>query len=89
MILEEFTQIATYGIQTAILVSLPPLLMGLAAGVMISIVQAATQINDSALAFLPKILATIAALLIFGSWMISEMATFSAYSFNQIPNVTM
>ncbi|MCC6932439.1 MAG: flagellar biosynthetic protein FliQ [Deltaproteobacteria bacterium] len=89
MILEEFTQIATYGIQTAILVSLPPLLMGLVAGILISIVQAATQINDSALAFLPKILATVAALLIFGSWMISEMANFSTYTFNQIPNVTM
>ena len=89
MTIEDYTQITTYGIQTAIMVSMPPLLLGLAAGVLISIFQAATQINDSALAFIPKIVATVAALLIFGSWMISEMTTFSIYTLNQIPNVTM
>lgn len=89
MTIEDYTQIATLGIQTAILVSAPPLLMGLTAGVLVSIFQAATQINDSALAFIPKIAATIGALLIFGSWMISELTTFSTYTLNQIPNITM
>ena len=89
MTLENYLQISTYGIQTAILVSMPPLLMGLIAGVCISVFQAATQINDAALAFIPKIVATVAALLIFGSWMISEMVGFTTYTFNQIPHVTM
>ena len=89
MTTEDFLHISTLGVQTAIMVSAPVLLLGLVAGLAISIFQAATQINDSALAFIPKIIATVAALLIFGSWMISEMTTFSVYTLNQIPNVTM
>lgn len=85
---EEFLNISTYGIQTAILISAPVLLLGLAAGLMVSVFQAATQINDAALAFIPKILATVAALVFFGSWMVAEMATFSTYAFEQIATVT-
>ena len=88
MTLEDFMHISQIGIQTAMMVSAPVLLMGLAAGLAISIFQAATQINDAALAFIPKILATVAALMFFGPWMISEMATFATYAFNQIPAVT-
>ncbi len=87
MQLEDFLHVAEYGIQTAMIVSAPVLLLGLAAGVSVSIVQAATQINDSALAFMPKILATVVALLFFGPWMISRMAAFATYAFDQIPYV--
>ncbi|MCC6220148.1 MAG: flagellar biosynthetic protein FliQ [Deltaproteobacteria bacterium] len=88
MDIEDFIRISSFGIQTAIVVSAPVLLLGLVAGVSISIVQAATQINDSALAFIPKILATVAALFFFGSWMISKMAYFATFALNQIPQVT-
>lgn len=87
--LEEFIYLTSSGIETAIFVSAPVLLLGLAAGLAISIFQAATQINDAALAFIPKILATVAALFFFGPWMISRMAAFATHSFGQIPNVTM
>jgi len=89
MSIEDFMRVATFGVQTAMIVAAPVLGLGLAAGLVISIFQAATQINDAALAFIPKILATVLALFFFGPWMISEMATFTTYSFNQIPNVTM
>jgi flagellar biosynthetic protein FliQ len=88
MTIDDFLTIASEGVQMSILVSAPVLLMGLVAGVAISIVQAATQINDSSLAFIPKILAVTAALMIFGPWMMSKLATFTTMAFNQIPNVT-
>jgi len=89
MSLEEFLQISQMGIETAILVSAPVLLFGLTAGIAVSMFQAATQINDAALAFIPKILAAVIALAFFGSWMISQMAAFASYTFSQIPNVTL
>ncbi len=88
MKLEDFLHIASFGIETAMMVSAPVLLFGLIAGVLVSILQAATQINDAALAFIPKITASIGALLVFGPWMISRMAAFATYAFGQIPNIT-
>lgn len=88
MTLEDFMHISQIGIETAMLVAAPVLLLGLSAGLLVSIVQAATQINDAALAFIPKIIATVVALMVFGPWMISEMASFATYAFNQIPAVT-
>jgi len=87
MQLEDFLHVSEYGIQTAMIVAAPVLLGGLAAGIAVSMFQAATQINDSALAFIPKIAATIVALLFFGPWMISRMAAFATFAFDQIPNV--
>ncbi len=86
--IEEFMRVTTFGIETAMVVSAPVLLLGLAAGLMVSVFQAATQINDAALAFIPKILATVLALFYFGPWMISKMAAFATFSLNQIPHVT-
>ena len=87
MQLEDFLHLSQLAIQTAVIVSAPVLILGLTAGVVVSIVQAATQINDAALAFIPKIAAAVVALLFFGSWMISQMATFATFAFDQIPNV--
>lgn len=81
---DSFVQVANFGIQTAMMVSAPVLLCGLAAGVIVSIVQAATQINDAALAFIPKIGAAIGALIVFGPWMTSKMTAFAIYAFEQI-----
>lgn len=48
----------------------PTILFGLIAGVAVSIFQATTQINDFTLVFVPKVLATVLALVLFGSWML-------------------
>lgn len=88
MTIEDFLHVAHFGIETAVLVSSPVLICGLAAGIAVSVVQAATQISDAAFAFIPKICAAVISLMIFGPWMISRMAAFATYSFGQIPNVT-
>ncbi len=87
MDLEFFLRVASYGVQTAMMVSAPVLGFGLVAGVGVSIMQAATQINDAALAFIPKIVAAVVSLLIFGPWMIAELVTFATFSFNSISQV--
>lgn len=88
MELDDFIRVVSLGIETAMLVSAPVLLFGLCAGVLVSIFQAATQINDAALAFIPKIAASVAALVIFGPWMISRMVAFTLFALNQISNVS-
>lgn len=87
MDINKYLEVAQFGIQTAMMVSAPVLLSGLAAGISVSIFQAATQINDAALAFIPKIGATVIALIVFGNWMGSKLTHFAIYSFSQIANV--
>ncbi|HMO18405.1 MAG TPA: flagellar biosynthetic protein FliQ [Oligoflexia bacterium] len=84
MDIEGFSRVASLGIQTAMLVSAPVLICGLTAGIAVSVFQAATQINDAALAFIPKIAAAVGALMVFGPWMSSKMTTFAIYAFEQI-----
>lgn len=84
MEVDGFIEVANFGIQTAMMVSAPVLLCGLVAGVLVSVVQAATQINDAALAFIPKIAAAIGALIVFGPWMTSKMTGYAIYAFEQI-----
>ena len=64
--IDDFLHFGQYGVETAVLVSAPILLLGLMAGLAVSIFQAATQINDAALAFIPKIAATVIGIMLFG-----------------------
>lgn len=61
---------------TVIKVSAPMLLMGLTVGLIVSIFQAVTSIQEATLAFIPKILAVFVSILIFGPWMLSTMLEF-------------
>ncbi|MCF8564768.1 flagellar biosynthesis protein FliQ [Alicyclobacillus tolerans] len=58
-------------------ISAPMLGLGLAAGLIISIFQATTQIQEQTLAFIPKVAAVIAALMIFGPWMLITILDFT------------
>ncbi|EKD38149.1 MAG: hypothetical protein ACD_75C00845G0003 [uncultured bacterium] len=64
-------------IQTVLLGSAPMLIIGLIIGLIISIFQAATQINEQTLTFVPKIIAVFVAMLIFGPWLINLLVTFT------------
>lgn len=87
MLIDEFLRFGQVGIETAMLVAAPILVLGLAAGLTVSILQAATQINDAALAFIPKIGAAVAGLMIFGHFMVNRIAGFTEWVYGQIPNV--
>ena len=71
-------------IQMAGLLSLPALLLGLFVGLLVSIFQAVTQIQEQTLALIPKIIAIVAALMVFGGWMLSQMVTYTERVFNQM-----
>lgn len=60
-------------IKTVILGSAPPLLLGLIVGIVVSIIQTITSINEQTLAFIPKILAVFLSLIIFGPFIISTI----------------
>ena len=64
--------------------SLPMLGAALVIGVLISIFQATTQINEQTLAFVPKIIGILFAFLIFGGWIISKVTGFTTEIFSSI-----
>ena len=61
------------GLYTVLLVAAPPLVMGLAAGLIMAIFQTVTSIQEPTLAFIPKILAVLGALIIAGPFMINQL----------------
>lgn len=64
-------------IQTILMAAAPMLLIGMAIGLMVSIFQAATQINEQTLTFVPKIVAVFLTLLFTGPWLIKLLTTFT------------
>jgi flagellar biosynthetic protein FliQ len=81
---ESVMTIGRDAMQVTLMVAAPILLVILVIGLAVSIFQAATQINDAALAFIPKVTATVVALLVFGNWMTSKMTYFAIFAFEQI-----
>ena len=55
----------------------PPLLVALAVGLLIALLQAVTQINEATLAFVPKVLALCAALMVLGPYMLSTLSSYT------------
>ncbi|WP_371826346.1 flagellar biosynthesis protein FliQ [Alicyclobacillus fastidiosus] len=67
----------------------PVLLLGLAVGLLVSIFQATTQIQEQTLAFVPKIVAVIVALLIFGPWMLTNLTDFTTNILSNLMSYVM
>ena len=67
------------------LISAPLLLTALAVGLIVSIFQAATQINESTLSFIPKLLAMFAVLIVCGPWMLSILVDYMQRLYTSIP----
>ncbi|MCL2740551.1 MAG: flagellar biosynthesis protein FliQ [Oscillospiraceae bacterium] len=69
---------------TVIMASAPMLIIALAVGLIISIFQATTQIQEQTLAFIPKILAVFAALVFFGAWILRVLVEFATGLYTDI-----
>ncbi|EDP6066730.1 flagellar biosynthesis protein FliQ [Campylobacter jejuni] len=85
--MDESTLVAL-GVQTfkiTLLLSLPMLLAGLIAGLVISIFQATTQINEMTLSFVPKIILVVVILIFLMPWMTTTTIDFTENILNQIP----
>jgi flagellar biosynthetic protein FliQ len=72
-------------IEVTLLVAAPMLGLGLLVGILISLFQAVTQIQEMTLVFVPKIVAVMVALVVFSPWMIRTLVTFTARIFMDIP----
>ncbi|MEE8399601.1 MAG: flagellar biosynthesis protein FliQ, partial [Desulfobacterales bacterium] len=68
---------AQEAIKTTILVAMPMLSLGLIVGLIISIFQAVTQINEMTMTFVPKIVIVFLGLLFFANWMLEKVMTFA------------
>ena len=77
----------TEAISMAGMLSLPALMLGLVVGLAVSIFQAVTQIQEQTLALIPKIIAIVVALLVFGGWMLGQMVVYTENVFVQMAKV--
>ncbi|GIW55326.1 MAG: flagellar biosynthetic protein FliQ [Nitrospiraceae bacterium] len=79
------TDIGRQALETMMLVSAPMLGLSLAVGLLVSLFQAMTQINEATLSFVPKILAVFVATLLFFPWMLSTLIAFTTQLLVNIP----
>ena len=77
---------ARQSIELALLISMPILGVGLAVGVVDSVIQAATQIQEMTLSFIPKVVSIFIAVLVSFPWIMDKMVTFTREVFLNIPN---
>lgn len=69
--------LAERGVYLILLVTGPLLILALAVGLLVSIFQATTQIQEQTLAFIPKIVAVLVGLVFFGPWMLAKVVEFT------------
>ena len=83
-------QVFTFGQQglyMLMLVAAPILIVVLLVGVFISVIQAATQINEATLSFVPKVIAAVLTLLVAGPWMMTTLVEYIQRTLMTIPSV--
>ena len=80
----EIITIVQDAVLTVLTVAFPMLGIGLVVGLIISILQATTQINEQTIVFVAKILSVFGALIIFGPWMLTRLTEFTIRVYNYI-----
>ena len=70
-----------------LMISAPVLLVVLVVGLLVSIFQAATQINEATLSFVPKVIAAVAVLAVAGPWMLSSLVEYLQRTLQAIPTM--
>jgi flagellar biosynthetic protein FliQ len=80
-------EIGRQAIEVTLVLSAPMLLTALIVGLVISIFQAATQINEATLQFVPKLVAMFVVLIFFGPWMLDYVMDYIQRLFNSIPQL--
>lgn len=84
---ETVLTIASESLTLTALLAAPLLLVTLITGVLVGVLQAATQINEMTLSFIPKLLALVLTLLITGPWMLQLITTYTRTLFTNIPGM--
>lgn len=84
---EAIVGLVQQALEVTLLISAPLLLAALITGLVVSVFQAATQINEMTLSFIPKLLAIFAALVLAGPWMLNVIVDFTRRLFSAIPGL--
>lgn len=82
---ESVMTLGRQGVEVTLMLAAPLLLAALAIGLIVSIFQAATQINEMTLSFIPKMVGIFVMLVVAGPWMITVMTNFMRQVFTSIP----
>lgn len=84
---ESAMTIGRQAMEITLMIAAPMLLTALAVGLLISIFQAATQINETTLSFIPKLIGIFVALMLAGPWMLAVMLDYMRQMFSGIPGM--
>ncbi len=84
---ESVMTLGQKAMEVTLMVSAPMLLVALATGLLVSVFQAATQINETTLSFIPKLVALFATLVLAGPWMLSVMVDYMRQVLEGIPGM--
>lgn len=84
---ESVITIGQQALEVTILVSAPLLMAALAVGLLVSVFQAATQINEMTLSFIPKLLVMFVVLIVAGPWMLNLLMDYTRRLFGSIPGL--
>ncbi|MFI8415769.1 flagellar biosynthesis protein FliQ [Serratia sp. NPDC078593] len=84
---ESVMALGVEAMKVALALAAPLLLAALISGLVVSLLQAATQINEMTLSFIPKILAVFATIVIAGPWMLNLLLDYMRMLFSNLPNL--
>ena len=84
---ETVMTIGQHALEMTMLLAAPLLLVALAVGLLVGIFQAATQINEMTLSFIPKLVAIAVALMVAGPWMLRELIGYTRTLIESIPSL--
>jgi flagellar biosynthetic protein FliQ len=84
---ETVITIGQQAMWVTMLISAPLLLSALAVGLLVGMFQAATQINEMTMSFIPKLLVMVAALIVAGPWMLAVIVNYTRQLIEQIPSL--
>ncbi|TXG98056.1 MAG: flagellar biosynthesis protein FliQ [Nevskiaceae bacterium] len=84
---ETVVSLGRHALELALMLAMPLLLTALAVGVLVGIFQAATQINEMTLSFIPKLVAMAVVLIVTGPWMLRLLVEYTRQLFESIPSL--
>jgi flagellar biosynthesis protein FliQ len=83
---QQVFTVGQQGLTMLLIIAAPVLLAVLVVGLVVSVLQAATQINEATLSFVPKVLAAVAVLTIAGPWMLTTLVEYLQRTLQMIPS---
>ncbi|MFT5446396.1 MAG: flagellar biosynthetic protein FliQ [Gammaproteobacteria bacterium] len=82
---DSVISVGQYAIMVMLMIAAPPLLTALAVGLVIGVFQAATQVNEMTLSFIPKVVALVLVLISTGPWMLKTLMNYTEQLIREIP----